>query len=182
MGIYPSERAVHDRMNGSEGEYAHLVSHVERYVWAMRYVLGKTVADAACGTRYGTWLLSMGAKHIHAVDYHPDAFEHEFHFCCPVTNICMNLDNWDLPEVDVVVSFETIEHVQDPVGFLGRIKASELLWSIPVKVRSRYHVTNPQSYQEVVKLLGDGGWRISGLSHRQAGRGPQEFYYGVARR
>jgi len=94
--------------------------HVYRYAFATRFVRGKRVLDIACGEGYGAAALQKaGAVNVAGVDIAED--------------VCLHArDRYGLDarqgsaehipvadgSVDVVVSFETIEHVPDPHCFL----------------------------------------------------------------
>lgn len=94
--------------------------HVYRYAFASRFVRGKRVLDIACGEGYGAAALQKaGAAQVVGVDVSEE--------------VCLHARNKygldarrgtaqqiPLPgeAVDVVVSFETIEHVPDPRRFL----------------------------------------------------------------
>jgi ubiquinone/menaquinone biosynthesis C-methylase UbiE len=90
--------------------------HEERYVFAGQYVKGKDVLDVACGTGVGSsFLKHAGARNVWGLDIDPQAIAFAktrygvVSFAqCDATELC-------LPDgsVDVVVSFETIEHLQD---------------------------------------------------------------------
>lgn len=98
--------------------------HIRRYEFACAYVQGQQVADIACGTGYGAALLATGgeAAGVVGIDISEEAIDyanrHYFNgqtqfLCCPATDTY-------LPEgsQDVVVSFETIEHLEDEQGLL----------------------------------------------------------------
>lgn len=94
--------------------------HVYRYAFASRFVKGKRVLDVACGEGYGAAALEKaGAKHVIGVDVSDAACLHARQKygidARPGT-----AEKIPLPDgsVDVVVSFETIEHVADPGRFL----------------------------------------------------------------
>ena len=94
--------------------------HIYRYAFACRLVKGKRVLDIACGEGYGgATLRKAGAASVIGVDI--------------AENVCLHArkkygldarpgsaENIPLADasVDVVVSFETIEHVRDPRRFL----------------------------------------------------------------
>jgi len=90
--------------------------HWHRYAWASTLLAGQRVLDAACGEGYGSHLLSSHAAHVIGVDLSPEAITHaqaryasqslEFHQG-DVTRLDLADDS-----VDVVVSFETLEHLE----------------------------------------------------------------------
>jgi ubiquinone/menaquinone biosynthesis C-methylase UbiE len=91
------------------------VEHKQRYEWATKYCAGQTVLDVACGIGYGTEILrESGATAVIGVDIEVAA----------IANgngrqaMFANADACKLPfadqSFDVVVSFETIEHVKEP--------------------------------------------------------------------
>lgn len=90
--------------------------HEERYVFAGQFIKGKDVLDVACGTGVGSrFLQQAGARSVLGLDIDPQAVSfakaryRDVSFAqCDATELC-------LPDrsIDVVVSFETIEHLQD---------------------------------------------------------------------
>lgn len=115
--------------------------HFRRYETASRYVKGKRVLDIACGTGYGSQMLSLaGASSIVGVDVSPEVVQYaQQHYQKPgVEFICANAEHFEWSEpFDVVVSFETIEHLHRPDQFLKRlhrllIPEGDLLLSTPL--------------------------------------------------
>jgi ubiquinone/menaquinone biosynthesis C-methylase UbiE len=107
-------------------------AHVSRYVLAAQQIRpGDTVLDAACGLGYGTAVLaacSPGAKFI-GVDIDPESTDYAnanfavndsalSYQTCDVTKLSFLADH----SVDIVVSFETIEHVENYDHFLAEIR------------------------------------------------------------
>jgi ubiquinone/menaquinone biosynthesis C-methylase UbiE len=96
--------------------------HEERYVFAGQYVLGKHVLDVACGTGVGTsYLRRAGARRVCGIDIDPGAVSFaktKYKDCefaqSDATSICLADSS-----IDVVVSFETLEHLQDQGKFLA---------------------------------------------------------------
>jgi SAM-dependent methyltransferase len=92
--------------------------HVVRYRWAAGFARGLEVLDAACGTGYGSRLLSEGgAAHVTSVDVSPEAPAEaeragDLRFLrfvrADVTRLPFRMGAFDL-----YVSFETLEHVVD---------------------------------------------------------------------
>ena len=106
-------------------EKARAEFHLERYRFACDYVKGKVVADIACGTGYGSDLLRVrgGAEKVIGVDIDSGAIQYasENHSPNGVSFICASGDATGLEDesVDIVVSFETIEHVPDDKTLLA---------------------------------------------------------------
>lgn len=102
--------------------------HYSRYEFACQYIAGKAVADIACGTGYGTDLLvNLGkASRAIGVDIDPDTIEYakDKHMHEGIEFICASGDNTGIPSesVDVVISFETIEHVPDDIALLDEFR------------------------------------------------------------
>ena len=93
--------------------------HLARYRFAAAYVSGKDVLDIACGTGYGTRLLcEIGkAKRVTGVDIDEAAVAYAMkkHWLPAASYLVGSVTQIPLPadSVDVVVSFETIEHVDE---------------------------------------------------------------------
>ena len=105
-----------------------VVEHLQRYQSVSEFVKGKIVLDAACGEGYGSYIISNFADTVFGIDISNEAIEYARahynnsnleYFCASINNIPLN-DN----SVDVVVSFETIEHVNADLQkeFLAEIK------------------------------------------------------------
>lgn len=90
------------------------IEHLHRYAIVSEYIEGKVVLDIACGEGYGSNLMSEKAKLVYAVDIDFETvlsakkkyikenlfFKEGQAESIPITDNC----------IDVVVSFETIEH------------------------------------------------------------------------
>lgn len=104
--------------------------HVSRYVFASQFVKGKIVLDIACGSGYGSQLLlEAGAKEVIGVDVSEDAIEYcKKKYRDPKMKFVqgsVDLIPIDTEKsIDVIVSFETIEHVGDTEQktFLQQVK------------------------------------------------------------
>ncbi len=118
MGTGVLERVVIET-----GETGVEKEHLTRYRFALPFCEGKNVADMACGTGYGTEMLKRTAKSVVGYDVAD--------FC---GNRVLDLDKgWD-EHFDLIVSFETVEHLKDPKKFLENIRATskESIISIPL--------------------------------------------------
>jgi len=100
--------------------------HLHRYAWASDVVAGKDVLDVACGEGYGSAMLAAKAKSVVGIDVSGEAVAHAAR-----TYVAGNLrfasgDAAEIPlpddSVDVVVSFETIEHLERQDEMLAQIR------------------------------------------------------------
>ena len=106
------------------------LDHVARYRWACRHLKG-TVLDAACGIGYGSKIMADEGFKVRSVDIDQGAIDYGLkHYnhenikyqCSPLDRI--------LPLSDCTVAFEIIEHIENPLPFLKRLKG-RLIASVP---------------------------------------------------
>ena len=100
---------------GVVGEIAY--EHCHRYAFARRFVAGRRVLDAACGEGYGSALLADAAHDVVGVDIDPAVVAAASQRYGTFANLrfqAASVTNLPLADasVDVVVSFETIEHLE----------------------------------------------------------------------
>lgn len=124
------------------------VKHTDRYKWASSYTHGKKVYDIASGSGYGSMLLE--AKEYTGFDNSDEAVDYANQYYKKSKKInflqadASNMPS-HLPKVDVIVSFETIEHITEPEKFLEWCSkhGQKLIISTPVRgsfKRSRFHL------------------------------------------
>ncbi|MHB1537464.1 MAG: class I SAM-dependent methyltransferase [Acidimicrobiales bacterium] len=100
--------------------------HLSRYHLAATFVRGRHVLDIACGTGYGgSLLLAAGARTVIGVDSSRDAIAAATcHLQSGLEFVCA--DGTDLPfsddSFDVVVSFETLEHIEADDRFVSELR------------------------------------------------------------
>ncbi len=102
------------------------LEHWHRYSFASSVVVGKRVLDVACGEGYGSATLAEHALSVDGVDISPQAVEHAKKTYAQRTNLNFHCaDCTALPfenaAFDVVVSFETIEHITQQEAFLQEV-------------------------------------------------------------
>ena len=100
---------------GTAGEIAH--EHWHRYAFARRFAAGRRVADIACGEGYGSGVLAEVSAHVTGIDIDAHTLDHARRTYADRTNVTFiqgSAASLPLAEgsVDVIMSFETIEHVE----------------------------------------------------------------------
>lgn len=138
-------------------------AHVARYMFACQFVRpGDRVLDAACGLGYGAAILtdSTLAESVLGIDLDPWAIGYaDRHYGLQRSRLSFRaMDVMDVrtvaPEsLDIVVSFETLEHVDDPEAFLAACRRAltpggRIIGSIPnMWVGDDGHDPNPHHVQ-----------------------------------
>lgn len=103
-----------------------VVEHLHRYSLACEFVTNKIVLDIASGEGYGSNLLAKKAKKVFGVDISTEAVEHA---SCKYKQDNLSYKHGSVTaipledsSVDVVVSFETIEHLFEQEVMFQEIK------------------------------------------------------------
>jgi SAM-dependent methyltransferase len=98
--------------------------HRARYRFASRFFAGDTVLDVACGSGFGLQMLADAGTRPVGVDYDADALE-ALRTAKPWSRLIRG-DASRLPlrnaSVDLVVSFETLEHVPDATAMVTEVR------------------------------------------------------------
>jgi len=136
-----------------------VIEHLQRYKTVAELVKGKIVLDAACGEGYGSFILSENAASVVGIDISEQAvaYAQEKYNRDNLTYQCASIEKLPLDDnsVDMVVSFETIEHVDadlqrtflqeikrvlKPNGMLIMSSPDKLVYSDIRKFNNVYHV------------------------------------------
>lgn len=108
-----------------EGEMVY--EHWHRYLFAREHVAGKRVLDVASGEGYGSALLAEWANSVTGVDISSDAVRHageRYGSAANLKYLCASCARIPLPDAsfDVIVSFETIEHMTEHEAFMAEVE------------------------------------------------------------
>lgn len=107
--------------------FGHTV-HMVRYAFASRFCQGKKVLDVACGSGYGTEFLALqGASEVVGVDKNIQAVEyaqrHHAHAAAQyIAGDAERLVSFEDHSFDMIISFETLEHLQNPQKCISEFK------------------------------------------------------------
>ena len=106
------------------GEIRH--EHLHRYGLALGLLAGKDVLDIACGEGYGSAMLAAEARSVIGIDNAAKVVAHARKTYKKSTNLTFEVGDakaipLDDQSVDVVVSFETIEHLAEQDEMLAQI-------------------------------------------------------------
>jgi SAM-dependent methyltransferase len=109
---------------GTAGWDRYSADHVQRYEFFARICAGKKVLDMACGTGYGSHLIAnSGASSVTGVDISEEAVAFALKNYNLPNLAFRKMDYRDVPalnqQFEIVISFETIEHVQNPAHFIS---------------------------------------------------------------
>lgn len=102
--------------------------HLHRYYSLLELSSGKTILDAACGEGFGSSILANSAKHVWGIDISDEAIAYakENYQKSNLNYKQGSIEKLDFEDncFDIVVSFETIEHVEENIQkkFLNEIR------------------------------------------------------------
>jgi 2-polyprenyl-3-methyl-5-hydroxy-6-metoxy-1,4-benzoquinol methylase len=119
----PSPSAARERLSPETAPLTDRLFHEARYYFATKWAVGQRVLDVACGVGYGSRILAeSGARMVVGLDYPSEAVKHANSRYRQECTSFVRSDAVRLPFCselfDLIVSFETIEHLQNPVGFI----------------------------------------------------------------
>ncbi|HRZ67496.1 MAG TPA: methyltransferase domain-containing protein [Candidatus Omnitrophota bacterium] len=134
--------------------------HFRRYKYFLPHIRKTdSVLDIACGSGYGSEILASKAKYVQGVDLDPKTIEYaRRHHCGPNVRFDASGAERYRPgkKFDKVISIETIEHLEDPEGFLGCIsgwlKPGGQVWlTCPLSDREEQNVESPFHISELTR-------------------------------
>ena len=146
--------------------------HKQRYDLACDFILGLECADVSCGAGYGSFMLSNAAKKVIGYDVSKEALIHAKKYFQTDKVQFDHLDEFHSKKFDAIISFETLEHMDEKQGdsFLANIcnnlkSEGTLIISTPLnETKYRENVTKfhirEYSNQEFKLKLENAGFTI----------------------
>lgn len=150
----------------------------KRYSFVLNRVQNLNVLECASGVGWGSYLIARaGARRVVGVELSESAVSSaiKYYSADNVTYINASLAEADLPEAsfDVVVSFETLEHVENPGGFLTKLRElarldAAMFLSTPnghafkndgERPANPYHLEE-YTRDEVIGMCRQAGWKV----------------------
>ncbi len=150
------QNGVVERIVPENEDYGTYQGHYARYIFGSNFCKEKVVLDVACGVGYGSChLIKTGARRVIGVDISRDALAYaKTHYADLKVELIVG-DATKLPfpdkSFDVIVSFETIEHVREYKKYLSECKrvlkeGGIFICSSPNKMRE--NALNPHHIRE----------------------------------
>jgi 2-polyprenyl-3-methyl-5-hydroxy-6-metoxy-1,4-benzoquinol methylase len=137
--------------------------HMDRYNFVKEFVKEKRVLDVAGGSGYGSFLLASvnDVKEVYSVELDENAVRYaNYRYPHPkLKRLIANAESFTNPEYyDVIVSFETIEHLNEPEKFIESVikslsKDGIFIVSTPIVKQTSKSVNNP--YHSIEWSLND---------------------------
>lgn len=165
------ERLMPDQIGTDSAGQKVRDQHFQRYKTACRFVKNKRVLDIACGEGYGSHMLHLaGATSVKGVDVFEEAIQHarSKYQRAGLEYVHANAETFTCPErFDVVISFETIEHLIAPEKFLDRLwhlltPQGDLLLSVPLGETRHFDPFHLHAFsqKDIFNLLEKAGFAI----------------------
>lgn len=107
-----------ERMVPTQSDAATELFHWQRYLYFQPWYRDAKVIDAASGEGYGANFASIYSAETVGVDVSAEAVAHGAERYPEVTFVEGDVCAFDYASADLVISFETIEHLPDPSAFL----------------------------------------------------------------
>ena len=129
-----------------------------RYTLAGKYTKGKVVVDAACADGYGSDFLE--AIEYVGLDYHKPSLKkaEKLHGGKNRVYRFADIEKEEIPECDVLILFEIMEHLEDPLAFIKNASKhvkDTIIISVPNNETpgdNQYHkwIFDENSFKEII--------------------------------
>ena len=111
-----------------------LPREASRYIWANRNLRGKKILEIGCSTGFGTQFLPNDIEYL-GLDYDPIIIDvaHDQNWGDNVKFSCTDINQMELAKFDTIIAFEVIEHLDNGLELVERLKqhTKRLLITVP---------------------------------------------------
>ena len=138
-----------------------LSEHLIRYAIALRWCSAANILDVACGTGYGMAMIRPIAQRIWGGDIDDNSLNYAranygLKDLCKIDLSTQSIQTVFKRKFDIIISFETIEHIENPKYFMNSVRESLLpggyfIFSVPVSNESEFH-KSVFSYNKSINL------------------------------
>jgi len=122
--------------------------HLQRYQFASSVIPQLSVCfDAACGVGYGTAIPHHANINVTGIDISEEAINHAKKYFQTESGpqyICADIHNYKIT-ADTLISFETIEHLENPQLFLLNCNVKNIISSVP---NEHYYPFIPEVFKD----------------------------------
>jgi SAM-dependent methyltransferase len=158
VGIYMKYTDLEDCLNPIKTEHPSYLEHLERYYFASKLCYNKKVLDIACGAGYGSRIIfDGGAKQVIGADISAKNIDYaNTNYSKDNIVFCTHDVTHEFgDEFDVVISFETIEHVKDHISAMKTLYRATKNGGFLIISSPNRTITNPYLPQNTP--CNDGG-------------------------
>ncbi|MHB8534984.1 MAG: class I SAM-dependent methyltransferase [Sulfuricaulis sp.] len=118
------ERLIEEHYQSTMAGYVIYLMHAASYAFAEPYCRGKRVLDLGCGSGYGSAKIANSASEVWATDVSSEAIQYaQSRYVLPNLHFDTINSGNKIPfadnSLDVVISFQVIEHVPDAKAYLA---------------------------------------------------------------
>jgi len=111
-----------------------LPREASRYIWANKNLYGKNILEIGCSTGYGCQFLPNDINYL-GLDYDPIIIDvaHDQNWGDNVKFSCTDINQMELAKFDTIIAFEVIEHLDNGLELVERLKqhTKRLLITVP---------------------------------------------------
>jgi 2-polyprenyl-3-methyl-5-hydroxy-6-metoxy-1,4-benzoquinol methylase len=111
-----------------------LPREASRYIWANKNLYGKNIIEVGCSTGYGCQFLPNDINYL-GLDYDPIIIDvaHDQNWGDNVKFSCTDINQMELAKFDTIIAFEVIEHLDNGLELVERLKqhTKRLLITVP---------------------------------------------------
>jgi 2-polyprenyl-3-methyl-5-hydroxy-6-metoxy-1,4-benzoquinol methylase len=111
-----------------------LPREASRYIWANKNLYGKNILEVGCSTGYGCQFLPNDINYL-GLDYDPIIIDvaHDQNWGDNFKFSCTDINQMELAKFDTIIAFEVIEHLDNGLELVERLKqhTKRLLITVP---------------------------------------------------